>query len=114
MAARPGAALGPAFDGLHLLLGYQTNASANTQTATRFAQYQLGRNFGFTTITLPIRAAWCQAKKEAQPNDREAVVMGVIGPSGLSNYNDYFWSKGPVGPDLRGSNIRGYWRIVYK
>ena len=105
---------GPAFDGLHLLLGYQTNASANTQTATRFAQYQLGRNFGFTTITLPIRAAWCQAKKEAQPNDREAVVMGVIGPSGLSNYNDYFWSKGPVGPDLRGSNIRGYWRIVYK
>jgi hypothetical protein len=105
---------GPVFDGLHLLLGYQTNAAANTQTATRFAEYQLGRSFGFVTITLPIRAAWCQAKSEAQPNDREAVVMGVIGPSGLSNYNDYFWSKGPVGPDLRGANIHGYWRIVYK
>lgn len=106
---------GPAFDGLHLLLGYQTNAAANTQTARAFADYQLGRNFfGVVTITLPIRAAWCQAKREEQPNDREAVVMGVIGPSGLSNYNDYFWSKGPVGPDLRGSNIRGYWRLVYK
>jgi hypothetical protein len=105
---------GPAFDGLHLLLGYQTNAAANTDVAKRFAEYQLGRNFGFVTITLPIRAAWCQAKKEQQPNDREAVVMGVIGPDGLSNYNDYFWSKGPVGPDLRGSNIRGYWRLVYK
>lgn len=105
---------GPAFDGLHLLLGYQTNARANTDTAKRFAEYQLGRSIGLVKITLPIRAAWCQAKKEQQPNDREAVVMGVIGPSGLSNYNDYFWSKGPVGPDIRGSNIRGYWRIVYK
>jgi hypothetical protein len=105
---------GPTFDGLHLLLGYQTNARAKTDTAKRFAQYQLGRNFVFVTITLPVRAAWCQAKKEEQPNDREAVVMGVIGPNGLSNYNDYFWGKGPVGPDLRGSNIRGYWRIVYK
>jgi len=105
---------GPAFNGLHLLLGYQTNASANTDTAKRFAQYQLGRNIGFTKVTLPIRAAWCQAKKEEQPNSREAVVMGVVGPGNISNYNDYFWSKGPVGPDIRGSNIRGYWRIVYK
>lgn len=45
----------------------------------------------------------------------EAVVMVPVGPGGiLGGYNDYFWGKGPVSVDLRGSNIRGFWRQVYK
>lgn len=105
---------GPTFDGLHLLCGFQTNAYDWPNFGKRFAQYQLGRNFVFYTVTLPVRVAWFRAKKEEQPNDVEAVVMGVIGPSGCSNYNDYFWGKGSTGPDIRGSNILGYWRVVYK
>jgi hypothetical protein len=62
-----------------------------------------------------IRQAWFKAKAEEQPNSVESVVMGPVGPGGiLGGYNDYFWGKGPVSCDLRGSNIRGYWRLVYK
>jgi hypothetical protein len=106
---------GPAFQGLHLLCGFQTNAYDWPNFGPRFADYTLGRNFFFTTVTLPVRAAWFQAKKEEQPSSVEAVVMGVIGPGGcISGYNDYFWGQGPVGPDIRGSYIHGYWRVVYK
>lgn len=107
---------GPAFNGLHLLCGFQTNAYDWPNFGPRFADYTLGRNFfGLVTITLPVRAAWFKAKAEEQPADVEAVVMGVVGPGGtISGYNDYFWGQGPVSPDLRGSQIRGYWRIVYK
>lgn len=107
---------GPAFDGLHLLLGFQTNAYDWPDFGHRFADYALGRNF--VIITLPpvsIRQAWFKAKAEEQPNSVESVVMGPVGPGGiLGGYNDYFWGKGPVSCDLRGSNIRGYWRLVYK
>lgn len=103
---------GPTFDGLHLLCGFQTSAYDWPNFGVRFADYQLGRSFGIITITLPVRAAWIQAKKEEQPSSVECVIMGVIGPDGCSNYNDYFHGKGPIGPDIRGSNIYGYWRVV--
>ena len=106
---------GPAFDGLHLLCGFQTNAYDWPQFGRRFADYTLGRQFFFTKVTLPVRHAWFQAKKEEQPSSVESVVMGVVGPGGcISGYNDYFWGKGPVSPDIRGSNIQAYWRVVYK
>ncbi len=106
---------GPTFDGLHLLLGYQTNAKAETHTPRSFAQWQLGKSFGFITISVPVRVAWCLAKKEQQPAEREAVVMGPFGTNGvLSGFYDYFHGEGPVGPDLRANEIAGFWRIVYK
>ncbi len=103
---------GPPFDGLHLLLGFQTNAYDDPDFAERFADYQLGREFLGGLITwpaLPVRSAWFQAAAEEQPGGVEAVVMGVIGRNGMSNYNDYFWGQGPTGPDIRGSDIVGYW-----
>jgi hypothetical protein len=60
---------------------------------------------------MPIRSAWFLARDGHQPSSVIAVTMGVIGPAGCSNYNDYFWGKGAVGPDIRGSNIKGYWRV---
>ena len=38
--------------------------------------------------------------------------MGVIGPGGLANLNDYWWGKGPTGPDIRGTDIHGYWMVL--
>ncbi|HDS85153.1 MAG TPA: hypothetical protein ENN97_08180 [Phycisphaerales bacterium] len=107
---------GPTFDGLHLLLGFQTNAYDWPNFGRRFADYTLGRKFLFVTLPpLPIRTAWFKAKAEEQPASVESVVMGPVGPGGvLGGYNDYFWGKGPVSCDLRGSNIRGFWRQVYK
>lgn len=102
---------GPAFNGLHLLLGFETNAYDWPNFGGRFADYMLGRNFGFTTITLPVRAAWIQAAAEEQPGSVVTVVMGVYGPGGLTSYNDFFHGQGAVSPDLRGSDIHGWWRV---
>jgi hypothetical protein len=105
----------PAFNGLHLLLGFETTAYDWHAFGGRYADYMLGRNLGFATLPpFPVRTSWFQAKAEEQPSSVVSVVMGVIGPSGISNYDDYFWGQGPVGPDLRGANIRGYWRVRYQ
>jgi hypothetical protein len=37
--------------------------------------------------------------------------MGVFGPGGVTNFNDYFWGKGPTGPDILPGQITGYWKI---
>jgi hypothetical protein len=100
---------GPAFDGLHLLLGFQTNAYDWSDFGKRFAQYQLGRD---GRATLPVRAAWHQAALEEQPSGVQSVVMGVMGNGLISNYNDYFWGQGSVGPDVREPDITGYWRLT--
>jgi hypothetical protein len=104
---------GQEFDGLHLLLGFHTSAYDWSGFGDRFADWMLGRRIG--PVTLPpvsIVAAWLQASKEQQPDGVVPAVMGVYGPSGVSNYGDYFHGTGgPVGPDLRGANIRGWWYL---
>lgn len=100
---------GPNFDGLHLLLGFQTNAWDWDDFGKRFAQYQLGRD---GRPTLPVRSAWHQAALEEQPSGTQSVVMGVMGNGSISNYNDYFWGQGSVGPDVREPDITGYWRLT--
>jgi len=106
---------GPSFDGLHLLLGFETNAHDWPAFGGTFADWMLGRHIGPITLPgMPVRASWFLAKSEQQPAADIAVAIGVIGPASSSNYNDYFWGKGTVGPDIRGSNIRGYWRVTYQ
>lgn len=103
---------GPAFDGLHLLLGFETNAYDWSNFGRRFAEYQLGRSFIFTSITLPVRSSWFQAALEEQPSGVKSVVMGVGGTGGVNNYNDFFHGQGPVGPDIDDSQITYFWRSL--
>jgi hypothetical protein len=106
---------GPSFDGMHLLLGFETNAHDWPLFGGTFADWVLGRHVGpFTLPAMPVRSAWFLAKAEQQPAADIAVAIGVVGPGGVVNYNDYFWGKGPVGPDVRGSDIHGYWRVTYQ
>ncbi len=103
---------GPAFDGLHLLLAYANSSLDNTTEGRRLAQYMIGRRIFFVTLPpVPVRSAWILTAREVQLSRVTWAVMGVIGPSGLSNYNDYFHGKGPVGPDIRGTSIHGYWKL---
>jgi hypothetical protein len=105
---------GPTFDGLHLLLGFSNTAYDEDGFGNAFAQWMLGYRLGFITLPpVPIRSAWFLAKDGNQPSSVIACAMGVIGPSGLSGYDDYFWGKGSVGPDIRGANIHGYWRVSH-
>lgn len=103
---------GQEFDGLHMILGFQTNAYDWSGFGNRFADWMLGRNLGFVTLpALPIRVAWFQATKEQQPSGVVAAVMGVYGPGGLSSYNDYFHGEGPVSPDLPAGSYAGWWYV---
>ena len=94
------------FDGLHLLLGFHTNARVSNQFSGKFASNMLSSS---TTV----RYAWFDAIDDHQPNDREGVIMGVFRASDNAwNYNDHFHGKGSVGPDIRGSNIGLGWYVT--
>jgi hypothetical protein len=103
---------GQEFDGLHMILGFHTNAYDQSGFGARFADWMMGRQIGGLTLpALPIRAAWFQATKEQQPSGVVAAVMGVYGVNGVTSYNDYFHGKGSVSPDLRGAAIAGWWYV---
>jgi len=106
---------GPAFDRLHMLLGFDTNAYDWSGFGGRFANYALGWDLGFVTLPpLPVRQAWFLAKRDEQPASVVAGAMGPIGPSNVSNCNEYFWGKGPTGPDISKANIQGWWVLYYQ
>ncbi|HVN59981.1 MAG TPA: DUF6345 domain-containing protein [Gaiellaceae bacterium] len=104
---------GPAFQGLHLLMGYATTSFDNTVEGPNFARYILGIPglgwLGFGPIT--VRQAWAQMAMDAQPSSVTWAEMGVFGSGGMSDWNDYFWGRGPTGPDIPQSSITGYWRL---
>ncbi|WP_169709524.1 DUF6345 domain-containing protein [Deferrisoma camini] len=103
---------GPAFDGLHMIMAYATTSYDNSNEGRLLAEWATGKSFGFFTFPpLPVRAAWVQTAKQVQPSQVTWAVMGVIGRNGMSNYNDYVHGAGPVGPDIRGADIVGWWRI---
>ena len=104
------------FDGLHLLNGFQTTASCvdtPNGTAGRFSRYLFPQTILFITIpALKVRQAWAQMAYDLEPSGRQYVTMGAAGPGWLTNYDDYFWGQGPVGPDIPRSQIIGYWWLM--
>ena len=93
------------FAGLHLLLGFHTNAAARNAFSGAFASNLVDSN-------MTLIQAWFDAIDDHQPNDREGIVMGVFRSSDWTwNYNDHFHGKGPVGPDISGSNIGLGWYV---
>ncbi|MCF2146847.1 SprB repeat-containing protein [Desmonostoc muscorum LEGE 12446] len=101
----------PAFKGLHILNGYSTVSNDNTDEGRLFANYILRSPFLWWFNPLKIREAWAQTAVDVQPSSVYYGFMGVYGSGGVSSYNDYFWGKGSVSPDLRGSNIYGFWIV---
>ncbi|MET0068317.1 MAG: DUF6345 domain-containing protein [Candidatus Thiodiazotropha sp.] len=93
------------FDGLHLLMGFHTNAYAWMSFSGEFADNML------KSSPMTVRTAWFEAVDSDQPSGVVPVVMGVLDVNGMSNVNDYFWGKGSVGPDIRDGDITGYWSI---
>lgn len=100
---------GPAFQGLHLLLGYATVTFDNTEEGLIFATVATG--FPFPSLARTMREAWVRAAKETQGPEEIWSVMGVYGKNGETNYNDYFHGRGPVGPDIKGSDLGGWWIV---
>ncbi len=102
----------PNFDGLHIMLGFETNAHDWDGFGYAFADWLHGK-FGILP-PVRVRDAWFLAKSEQQPAADIAVAVGVIGPGGCHNVNDYFHGRGPVGPDIRKNQVTGYWRFNFQ
>ncbi len=104
---------GQEFDGLHILLGFHTNAAANMGFTGKFANNMVRNPFLWWNNPMKVRVAWFDANDSHQPNGRVAVAMGPIRSGGVSNVNDYFHGKGPVGPDIPSSSIVGWWVLAF-
>ena len=90
----------PAFDGLHILMGFVTDAEAETGFPTTFVQYMGGKWFTH------IANAWCAAAKAR--NVGTPAVLAPFGPGGVTDINDDWWGLGTVGPRIRASQITGF------
>ncbi len=90
----------PAFDGLHLMLGYSTVSDDAPGEGYTFADNLIRRN-------MLVRDAWVDAAMTHQDWYTGWAYMGVIGPNNTHTFNDKF--KGPVGPDIKRFEHRGYY-----
>lgn len=99
----------PAFDGLHVLNGFDTLAQCNSGTGGRFAEYLFPRTFLFwTQPALSVSQAWKQTANDKQPGGRRWRSVSPVGAGGVHNLNDKFWGQGTVGPDIRANQRIGF------
>ncbi|MEZ4629987.1 MAG: DUF6345 domain-containing protein [Deinococcales bacterium] len=49
---------------------------------------------------------------DTQSSEEIYALMGVWGEAGLTNYNDHFWDRGELGPDISKDAIQGFWRLT--
>jgi hypothetical protein len=97
---------GPNFNGLHILTGFSSLAYAGTGFPGGFAFNMLG------FLIFPpnsIVNAWFSAAHSHGTGTPAA--LGPIGPGGVWDFGDYYWGKGPVGPTIPASQIRGWWYL---
>lgn len=92
------------FHGLHMLLGYATVSNDNTTEGSILANYLHGV---WPFPLLRVRDAWFNTAVAVQPSSVIVGYFGVLGPNGMTNIDDYIWSRGAVGPDIANSQITG-------
>lgn len=101
----------PAFNGLHLINGFHTNAYClNGGTGKRFAEYLFPEKFLWWTVrpALTVQQAWAAMASDLEPAGVRWRTMSPVSKSGVSNLGDYYWGQGPVGPDIPKSNQAGF------
>jgi hypothetical protein len=93
------------FNGLHLLLGFATDAYAGTGFPKVFA-----RNMGGGGPPESICKAWFDAAKSCGTGS--PAVLAPLGPSLVWDLGDYWWGQGAVGPTILASQIHGWYYLV--
>lgn len=102
---------GDAFHGLHQINSFDTVSYHSASHGGVFANYMLRSPFLWWNKPMPVRKAWAQASIDDQPASVVWATMGPVGSGGLVNFDDYFWGKGSVGPDVPASSRTGWWYI---
>ncbi|MER5262389.1 DUF6345 domain-containing protein [Actinosynnema sp. NPDC002837] len=100
---------GQAFRGLHQINSFDTVSYHSAVHGGKFANYLVRTPFLWWNRPMKVRDAWAQASIDTQPASVRWATMGAIGGGAVANFNDYFWNRGPVGPDTLPTS--GYWRI---
>jgi hypothetical protein len=118
---------GPAFNGLHSMLGFETDSWSDSITGiggdsfeTVFVKGMAGK--GGWTLTM--QQAWFHAAMTTGPigvsgGIGDPAYLGPIGPGGVWDFDDFFWGMGPVGPTIKAQtnygqqNIKG-WFYTYE
>uniref|UniRef100_UPI0031D9E8DB DUF6345 domain-containing protein n=1 Tax=Saccharothrix mutabilis TaxID=33921 RepID=UPI0031D9E8DB len=100
---------GKAFRGLHQINSFDTVSMHSAVHGGRFGHYMLRTPFLWWNQPMKVRDAWAQASIDTQPAWVVWATMGPIGNAWIANFNDYFWTKGPVGPDTLPTV--GFWRL---
>jgi hypothetical protein len=107
--------LKPMFTGLHSVLGFDTVAADTSDLGGIFADYLFGTatnpNSHSYGAHLTLVQAWALAAIITNGAGHAWAAMGPYGDLGISDVNDRFWGFGATGPDIRGSAIKGYWRV---
>lgn len=105
----------PMFTGLHSVLGFDTVAADTSDLGGIFADYLFGTatnpNSHSYGAHLTLVQAWALATIITNGPGHGWAAMGPYGDLGVSDVNDRFWGFGATGPDIRGSAIKGYWRV---
>jgi hypothetical protein len=105
---------GDAFNGLHIMLGYQTEMIYGIGTPGTFAQNTLGLTFFGIPWIAPqsIMQAWFNAALAIQPISEGygyPAAMGQLGPGGVCDSGDYYPGKGSMGPTIAPAQRTGWW-----
>ncbi|MGO9489355.1 MAG: DUF6345 domain-containing protein [Solirubrobacteraceae bacterium] len=105
---------GPAYNGLHSVLAFHTEALDSNSFVSDFSLGFLGFPLFFEPQT--IVQAWLNAANATNIGTPAAmgpiVNIDVLGITlGISDYADYYWGKGTVGPTIPQELINGWWYI---
>jgi hypothetical protein len=96
----------PAFDGLHVLNGFDTNAYCiNGGTGRRYAEYLFPT---FWRGPLSVTQAWSAMANDLEPSGVRWRSVSAAGPGWVHNLNDRYWGQGSTGPDIRASQRIGF------
>jgi Family of unknown function (DUF6345) len=92
---------GPAFQGLHQLLGYTTVSWDNTDEGRLMAEKVLGTQILWFNIgARTVRQAWVETATQVQPSSVTWAYMVPYGSGNSSNLDDYFWGRGTTTFDI--------------
>ena len=115
-ASSPWLSWGQAFNGLHSVLAFDTEAADSNPFVSDFVLGFLGFQILFITFEpQTIVQSWLSATRATDIGTAAAmgpmtnVDVGVT--LGVCNYGDYYWGKGPVGPTIPRNMIHGWWYI---
>jgi len=105
----------PAFQGLHILNGFHTNAyCVSGGTGGTFADYLFPKKFLWWTLrpAYKVQNAWAAMALDREPSGVVYRSMGLLRSDGVNNIGDHFWGQGPTGPDITPGSSSGMWSIT--